>query len=51
LDGSIAALEKRLSNPGYVDKAPAKLVQETRDQLAAKQAERDATEAALKELG
>ena len=33
LDGSRATLESRLSNPGYTDKAPAKLVQQTRDQL------------------
>ena len=36
---SIAALEGRLANKNYVDKAPAHLVQETRDQLAAAQQE------------
>ncbi len=51
LENAITAFEKRLSNPGYVDKAPAKLVQETRDQLSAKQAERDAIAATLKGLG
>ncbi len=44
---SIAALEGRLNNPGYADKAPAKLVQQTRDQLAAQQAELAATRDAL----
>lgn len=48
---SIAALEGRLSNPGYADRAPAKLVQQTRDQLAAQQAEREATRGALERLG
>ena len=33
LDGSRATLETRLANPGYADKAPARLVQQTRDQL------------------
>ena len=31
---SIAALRTRLGNPAYTDKAPANLVQQTRDQLA-----------------
>ncbi|MCH2139010.1 MAG: valine--tRNA ligase [Phycisphaerales bacterium] len=39
LRSKIAALEGRLSNPGYVDKAPAHLVDETRAQLANAQAE------------
>ncbi len=51
LTKSIAALEGRLSNPGYADRAPAKLVQQTRDQLAAQQAERAATQSALERLG
>ena len=34
LQGRVAALEGRLGNAGYVDKAPAKLVEETRQQLA-----------------
>lgn len=48
---SIAALEGRLNNPGYADKAPAKLVQQTRDQLTAQQAELAATKDALGRLG
>ena len=39
LKNEIYALEKRLSNKGYVDKAPANLVQETRDSLADKKRE------------
>ncbi len=35
----IAALKGRLANEGYVAKAPPKLIQETRDQLAAAEAE------------
>ena len=35
----IANMTARLNNPGYADKAPAKLVQQTRDQLAAAEAE------------
>jgi valyl-tRNA synthetase len=34
LQDRVGALEGRLGNAGYVDKAPAKLVQETRSQLA-----------------
>ncbi len=51
LSKEIAALEGRLNNPGYAQRAPAALVQQTRDQLATKVAERDATSAALKGLG
>ena len=50
LDKDIAALETRLNNPGYADKAPAKLVQQTRDQLSQKIAEREATKSRLAEL-
>ncbi len=49
-EGGIIGLEKRLSNPGYVDKAPAKLVQQTRDQLASLQEERDTIRMALDRL-
>ena len=35
----IAALQGRLANPSYADKAPAHLVQQTRDELAAVEAE------------
>ena len=34
LQAAIGRLRGRLSNPSYVDKAPAKLVQQTRDELA-----------------
>ena len=51
LDKSIAALEARLNNPGYTDKAPAKLVNQTRDQLRAQQDELAAARAALADLG
>jgi len=37
----IELIEKRLNNPGYMQKAPAHLVEETRGQLAAKVAERE----------
>lgn len=50
LDKDISALEKRLSNPGYTDKAPANLVQQTRDQLEAKIAERNDLQARLATL-
>ncbi|MGD1915361.1 MAG: valine--tRNA ligase [Phycisphaerales bacterium] len=33
LDGSRTTLETRLANPGYTERAPEKLVQQTRDQL------------------
>ncbi|NRA57321.1 MAG: class I tRNA ligase family protein, partial [Phycisphaerales bacterium] len=33
LDGSRVTLETRLANPGYTERAPEKLVQQTRDQL------------------
>ena len=33
LDASRVTLETRLANPGYADRAPAKLVQQTREQL------------------
>ncbi|RNC81943.1 MAG: valine--tRNA ligase [Phycisphaera sp.] len=51
LNGSIGALEKRLSNPGYTDKAPAHLVEETRKKLEQQQAEREAVNKRLGELG
>lgn len=47
LEKSIRALEGRLANPGYTEKAPAHLVQQTRDQLAAARAERDAAASAM----
>jgi valyl-tRNA synthetase len=39
LNQEITALKARLANPSYADKAPAHLVQQTRDKLAAKEAE------------
>ena len=50
LDAAIATLEKRLENPGYTDKAPAHLVQQTRDQLDTKRAECEALRASLETL-
>jgi len=50
LRGQIGGLEGRLANKGYVDNAPENLVQETRDQLTAAQADLAATEAALAAL-
>jgi len=47
LRGQIGGLNGRLSNKGYVDNAPAHLVDETRAQLAATEADLAATEAAL----
>ncbi|MFN0012645.1 MAG: valine--tRNA ligase [Phycisphaerales bacterium] len=47
----ISALEGRLNNPGYADRAPAKLVEQSRQQLAQKAAERDAARVALEKLG
>lgn len=51
LEKSIAGINGRLSNPGYVDKAPAHLVQQTRDQLAQLEKDHAATKAALEKLG
>ncbi len=49
-DKSIAALEKRLNNPGYTDKAPAHLVDQTRQEHASAVAEQDAAKHALEQL-
>jgi valyl-tRNA synthetase len=46
----IAAMDARLNNPGYIAKAPPKLVEESRAQRAAKAAERDAARAAMEAL-
>ncbi|MDF1809190.1 MAG: class I tRNA ligase family protein, partial [Phycisphaerales bacterium] len=51
IEKSIKGIEGRLSNPGYTDKAPAHLVQQTRDQLAGLEKDRDATKSALEKLG
>lgn len=50
LEGEIANLEKRLSNKAYIDKAPEKLVAETKSQLADKQAQSQAVNADLARL-
>lgn len=46
----IGGLKGRLSNEGYVNGAPAHLVQQTRDELSAAEADLQATEAALAAL-
>ena len=50
LDKSIMALEKRLANPGYTEKAPKHLVDETRATLEQQCADRQAALARLAEL-
>jgi len=50
LDKQIQTLEGRLDNENYVNKAPAHLVQETRDQLTAAQRERETIESQLAAL-
>ncbi|MCC7191679.1 MAG: valine--tRNA ligase [Phycisphaeraceae bacterium] len=47
---SIAALEGRLANKSYADRAPASLVQQTRDQLAAAQKEAETLRAQVAAL-
>ncbi len=51
LSKSIGGMQGRLSNPGYVDKAPAHLVQQTRDELSGLQDELAAVERTLEGLG
>ncbi len=46
----MAGIKGRLSNPGYVDKAPAHLVEQTRNQLAQLEKDHAATKAALDKL-
>ncbi len=48
---SIAALQGRLGNEAYISKAPPKLVQQTRDQLASAEAELVKMTEALRKLG
>ncbi len=50
LHRAIKQLEGRLSNPGYVDKAPPKLVEQTNEQLRKAKADRDTLAAALDRL-
>jgi valyl-tRNA synthetase len=47
----IAVLEGRLANPGYAQKAPPHMVQQTKDQLAKAIAERSAAAESLKKVG
>lgn len=51
LNKAIAGLEGRLSNPGYVDKAPEHLVNQTRAELQQKKQDRDSFQASLDKLG
>jgi valyl-tRNA synthetase len=51
IEKSMGGIKGRLSNPGYVDKAPEHLVQQTRDQLAQLEKDHAATKAALDKLG
>jgi len=48
---SLSVLERRLANPGYVEKAPARLVEQTRTQREHLQKELDAARSALERLG
>ena len=50
IEKSMAGIKGRLSNPGYVDKAPAHLVEQTRNQLAQLEKDHAATKAALDKL-
>ncbi|MCE7974345.1 MAG: valine--tRNA ligase [Leptolyngbya sp. PLA1] len=51
LTKSKATLEGRLANPGYAQKAPPHMVQQTKDQLAKAEAELAAASTALEALG
>ncbi len=51
IEKSINALEGRLANPGYAERAPAHLVQQTRDELAGKQRDAVAIRRAIGDLG
>lgn len=51
LEKSVRALAGRLSNPGYTDKAPAHLVQQTRDEHAKAEADLAAVIKSLEALG
>ncbi len=48
---AVKTLEGRLANPGYVDRAPPAMVQQTRDQLAKASGELAAARAALAKTG
>src|SRR5262249_48667380 len=51
LTGAVDTFKKRLANPGYADKAPPAMVQQTRDQLAKAEADLAAATAGLKGMG
>lgn len=51
LNKSIAGLEGRLSNPGYTDKAPEHLVNQTRAELEQKKQDRESMQSMLDKLG
>ncbi len=51
IEKSVAALEGRLANPGYAERAPAHLVEQTRDELAGKQRDAAAIRKAIEDLG
>jgi valyl-tRNA synthetase len=51
LDKTIKTLEGRLANPGYAEKAPPHMVQQTKDQLAKATSDREAAAAAFRKLG
>ncbi len=50
-ENSVRTLAARLANPGYADRAPPAMVQQTRDQLAKAETELAANRAALASLG
>jgi valyl-tRNA synthetase len=50
VEGQLAACEKTLNNPKFLERAPAEVVQEQRERLAGYQASREAIVAAMKEL-
>ncbi|MFG0244707.1 MAG: valine--tRNA ligase [Phycisphaerales bacterium JB052] len=50
IEKNMSGIKGRLSNPGYVDKAPAHLVEQTRNQLAQLEKDHAATKAALDKL-
>ncbi|MBX3375410.1 MAG: valine--tRNA ligase [Phycisphaeraceae bacterium] len=49
-DKAIATLQGRLNNPGYAQKAPPAMVEQTKSQLAKAQADRESAKAALARL-
>jgi valyl-tRNA synthetase len=51
IEKSLHALEGRLANPGYAQRAPAHLVQQTRDELEGKRRDAAAVRKAIEDLG